>query len=101
MSGHSITRSMFSACQRATRCFSSLVACDNASAETICGRAEQACLDASDTGFDRAGCDGDLKPMNDDFIVLYTDCFNGNLNQPCNTLHDACFEDAFARLVNE
>jgi hypothetical protein len=84
-----------------SRCFSSLSACDNASAQTICGRADQACQDASDTGFDRTGCEGDLKPMNDDFIVLYTDCFNGNLNQPCNVLHDACFEDAFARLVNE
>lgn len=82
-------------------CFSSLLACDNASAQTICGRAEQTCLAANDAGFDGAGCGSDLKPMNDDFIVLYTDCFNGNLNQPCNVLHDACFEDAFARLVNE
>jgi hypothetical protein len=81
-------------------CFGGLTACDNASAQTVCGQIDQACRNANDTGFNRAGCDADLQPMNDDFIALYGDCFNANLNASCSVIHDGCYEDAFARLVN-
>lgn len=81
-------------------CFSSLTACANPSAQTVCGQIDQACRDANDTGFNRTGCEADLKPMNDDFIALYGDCFNANLQSTCDVIHDGCYEDTFARLVN-